>query len=353
MGILITVLCLGFVIFIHELGHLLAAKWSGIGVSEFSIGMGPCITGFTFGETVYNLRIFPIGGYVKLAGLDETDDQFDEAVFFQNRPLYKRTITILAGSLMNLLLGYVIFFGIVTFVGIPVTSSIIDNVVKDSPAFNAGLMPGDTLKKINNKPIGDVYNDFIRIINKSNDSVVITYERNGVDTTREITPYFDNDVSAYRLGIQLQSNNQRQLGLSSIVKAIELTAKSVSLLFLNIDYLIQGKATVNDLSGPIGIVQIASYQLAQSITNFFNIMAFISITLGIMNLLPIPVLDGGHLLFLLYEAIRGKPFPKKYMLAVSNVFAVCLIFLMLYVVVNDFRFWNDRNTMMEMMQPDD
>ena len=230
MGILITVLCLGFVIFIHELGHLLAAKWSGIGVSEFSVGMGPRITGFTFGETVYNLRIFPIGGYVKLAGLDETDDQFDEAVFFQNRPLYKRTITILAGSLMNLLLGFVIFFGIVTFVGIPVTSPIIDNVVKDSPAFVAGLMSGDTLKGINNKPIGDVYNDFIQIINKSNDSVVITYERNGVDFTREITPYFDSDVSAYRLGIQLQSNNQRQLGLSSIVKAIELTAKSVSLL---------------------------------------------------------------------------------------------------------------------------
>ena len=160
-------------------------------------------------------------------------------------------------------------------------------------------------------------------------------------------------MSAYRLGIQLQSNKQRQLGLSSIVKALELTAKSVSLLFLNIDYLIQGKATVNDLSGPIGIVQIASYQLAQSITNFFNIMAFISITLGIMNLLPIPVLDGGHLLFLLYEAIRGKPLPNKYMLAVSNIFAVCLIFLMLYIVVNDFRFWNDRNTMMEMMQPDD
>ena len=104
---------LSFVIFIHEMGHLLAAKWSGIGVSEFSVGMGPKLTGFLYGDTQYNLRLFPLGGFVKLAGLDDTDDQFDETMFFQNRPLLHRVITISAGSIMNVFLGFVIFVGIV------------------------------------------------------------------------------------------------------------------------------------------------------------------------------------------------------------------------------------------------
>ncbi len=112
MGVLITILCLSFVIFIHEMGHLLAAKWSGIGVSEFSVGMGPKLTGFLYGDTQYNLRLFPLGGFVKLAGLDDTDDQFDETMFFQNRPLLHRVITISAGSIMNVFLGFVIFVGI-------------------------------------------------------------------------------------------------------------------------------------------------------------------------------------------------------------------------------------------------
>ena len=103
---------ISFLIFVHELGHLLAAKWSGIGVSEFSVGMGPKLTGFLYGDTQYNLRLFPLGGFVKLAGLDDTDDQFDETMFFQNRPLLHRVITISAGSIMNVFLGFVIFVGL-------------------------------------------------------------------------------------------------------------------------------------------------------------------------------------------------------------------------------------------------
>ena len=350
MGILITVLCLSFVIFIHELGHLLAAKWGGIGVSEFSVGMGPKLAGFLYGETNYNLRLFPVGGYVKLAGLDETDEQFDDAVFFQNRPLIKRIITILAGSVMNVLLGFVIFWVIVMMVGVPVTTSTIDLVIKYPPAFNSGLRSGDTLLRINGNRIDDVRVDFMDVVQQANTGVSITFDRDGIETSRFIKPYFDNDYDIYRLGVQLQSDIQRLYGFSSLIKAGELTLKSISLLYLNIQYLIQGKAGIHDLSGPVGIVQIASFQLSQNSVNFFNIMAFISITLGIMNLLPIPVLDGGHLMFLFYEAIFGKPAPKQIMVVISNVFALCLILLMVYVVVNDFRFWSDRNSMMETLQ---
>ena len=349
MGVLITILCLSFVIFIHEMGHLLAAKWSGIGVSEFSVGMGPKVFGFLYGETRYNLRLFPLGGFVKLAGLDDSDNEFEEAVFFQSRPLFKRVVTISAGSIMNVLLGFVIFWGIVLIVGLPVTSTVIDTVVKDSPAYNV-LQSGDTLTHINGAFIQDIRKDFIDVINDTQGGVTITFIRDNQELSRRITPYFDDDYQLYRLGIQLQSMNQRMYGFSSIIKAGELTLKCVSLLYLNIQYLVDGKAGISDLSGPIGIVQIASFQLSQDIVNFFNIMAFISITLGLMNLLPIPVLDGGHLMFLLYEAVFRKPASKTVMVVISNVFALFLIMLMAFVIVNDFRFWGERNNMMETMQ---
>ena len=349
MGVLITILCLSFVIFIHEMGHLLAAKWSGIGVSEFSVGMGPKLTGFLYGDTQYNLRLFPLGGFVKLAGLDDADDQFDETMFFQNRPLLHRIITISAGSIMNVFLGFVIFVGIVMMVGVPMTSSVIDTVVDGSPASKI-LQPGDRLTGINGNTIDDIQADFIRVINDSKMGATITFVRDEIEMSRFIIPYFDSDYDVYRLGIQLQAMNQRVYGFDLLIKATDLTVRCISLLYLNIQYLIDGKAGISDLSGPIGIVQIASFQLSQNIVNFFNIMAFISITLGFMNLLPIPVLDGGHLMFLLYEAIFRKPASKHVMLVISNVFAVLLIMLMGFVIVNDFRFWEDRNSMMESIQ---
>ena len=350
MSFLITIFCLSFVIFIHELGHLLAAKWGGMAVPEFSVGMGPKLVGFKYKETTYNIRLFPVGGFVKLAGLDDSDQDFQPERHFQNRPIINRIITISAGSVMNVLLGFLIFVGIVLFVGVPETSSRISSVVDGSPAFSAGLTHGDTLIKVNGNTILDVYRDFIETVQQSQGPIEIVFQRGSSLETRVLDPYFDPEYQVNRIGIQLESINQRIIGFKTLQKAGELTLKSVSLLYLNIQYLLEGKATLNDLSGPVGIVQIARFQLAQSIVNFFNILAFISITLGIMNLLPIPVLDGGHLMFLFFEMITGKSVPKNVTVIISNIFALVLIFLMGIVVVNDFRFWGERDAVLQTLQ---
>ena len=166
MSFVITLLALGFVIFIHELGHLLAAKRAKVGVSEFAVGMGPKVFSFNFGETLYSLRLLPFGGFVRVKGLDETEQCSIEEDYREKSALNKASI-LAAGSFMNLLLGLIIFTIVGVLVGNVSLSSSIESVLPDSPAQIAGLMPGDEIVKINNNQIDDVNQDLIQFIKDS------------------------------------------------------------------------------------------------------------------------------------------------------------------------------------------
>ena len=299
MGIFITLLGLSVVIFIHEMGHLIAAKRAGIGVFEFAVGMGPKLASRKFGSTIYSLRLLPLGGFVKLAGMDSGDknqDDFPEEMSFQKKSIWDRFCVLFAGSLMNVILGYVMFLILFLSVGVPRLSPVIQSVIPDMPAAVAGVQPNDELVALNGNKIIDVKKDFIDQIQtlEKNVPVNIMIQRNNETFLLVIKPEYSDKNQKKLIGVGLSQDFTPLRPIASIAQAGVSTVKSMQLLWLNIKLMSSGTVSMKDLSGPIGIVQVASHQLNTSITAFVQLMAFISITLGIMNLLPIPVLDGGH-----------------------------------------------------------
>ncbi len=346
MTVFLTIIAVGFIIFVHECGHLIFAKLGGIGVTEFSVGMGPRLAGFSYKDTLYSLRLFPLGGYVKLAGLDDTDVDLDPDTFYQNRPLFSRFLTISAGSVMNLILGFVTFFILLFFLGLPTISNTIKTVLPDGPAHLSGIVAEDVLVSVNGSPIKDVRRDFIQVVNQTSQPMELTLKKGEELHIVTVTPYFDSENKVNRIGIELDMEVQKRSFFGAIQDANAMTLKTMQMVVVSFKMLFSGQATLKDMSGPIGIVQIASFQLSQSVRHFLNIMALISITLGVLNLLPIPVLDGGHLFFLAYEAIFKKPAPKKVEAMLTNIFASFLILLMVLVIFNDVRFWADRTDLL-------
>ena len=356
MDVLITLLGLSAVVFVHECGHLFAAKWGGIGVLEFSIGMGPKLVGATIKGVPCSFRLLPIGGYVKLAGMDAAlsdSPDSDPNTFFQNRPLVNRFATIIAGSLMNLVFALFVFFMLFYFWGIPSVSSTIQSVEQASPAFEAGLQVGDVITHVNGAKLVDVDKDFISLVKSGPDAVHIRYQRQSSVLQSQISPYFDNTYEVYRLGLVLQSTYSSFLFFDSITGAFSAFSQSVSFFVMSFQQLFSGNASLADLSGPVGIVQVASHQLDSGIANFLALLALISITLGFINLLPIPVLDGGHLMFLLYEALFSRKVPKKIEMALMNTFTLLFIALMFFVLFNDIVNWSDRSDLLKTMQTED
>ena len=348
MSFVITLLALGFVIFIHELGHLLAAKRAKVGVSEFAVGMGPKVFSFNFGETLYSLRLLPFGGFVRVKGLDETEQCAIEEDYREKSALNKASI-LAAGSFMNLLLGLIIFTIVGVLVGNVALSSSIESVLPDSPAQIAGLMPGDEIVKVNNNQIDDVNQDLIQFIKDSKGAPFqLTYLREGVESVVTISA-MEVAENRYQVGVSFATSKTDITFFEGLGYGFSKTYETIKQSFLGIRMLVTGEASVNELAGPIGIIQIASSQIQHSFVAFINLMAFISISLGVINLFPFPVLDGGHLLFLLIETLRGKPLSKKAEAFINNAATFVLIGLMITIIFNDVINWNDRINLIKEM----
>ena len=348
MSFVITLLALGFVIFIHELGHLLAAKRAKVGVSEFAVGMGPKVFSFNFGETLYSLRLLPFGGFVRVKGLDETEQCAIEEDYREKSALNKASI-LAAGSFMNLLLGLIIFTIVGVLVGNVSLSSSIESVLSDSPAQIAGLMPGDEIVKVNNNNIVDVNKDLIQFIKDSEgEPFQLSYLREGVESVVTISA-MEVAENRYQVGVSFATSKTDITFFEGLGYGFSKTYETIKQSFLGIRMLVTGEASVNELAGPIGIIQIASSQIQHSVVAFINLMAFISISLGVINLFPFPVLDGGHLLFLLIETLRGKPLSKKAEAFINNAATFVLIGLMITIIFNDVINWNDRINLIKEM----
>ena len=341
MSFLLTILALGFVIFIHELGHLLAAKKAKVGVSEFAVGMGPKLVSFNFGDTMYSLRALPFGGFIKAKGLDDLEDCPVEEDF-REKSILSRASILAAGSAMNILLGFIIFFMIAFIYGEQRLSAKVETVLADYPAQQQGVLVGDEITHINNSRVIDVQTDLIQVIQSSNgDDILLGLVRNNEALSVTVSPQV-SEKGTYVIGVSFQAVSIKMGLFQSIASGWNRTVFTIGQSFDGLKMLVSGGANVKDLAGPVGIIQIASSQIQKSLVAFFGLIAFISISLGIINLFPFPVLDGGHLLFLFIEGLRGKPLNKNAEAIINNTAAAVLIGLMIFIVFNDVVSWNER-----------
>ncbi len=332
--ILASVLVFGSVIFIHEFGHFITAKKSGIKVNEFSIGMGPLLFSKTKGETQYSLRLLPIGGYCAMEGEDEESD--DERSF-GNAPVWKRIIVVVAGAMMNLLLGFLIL-GILTATGGAIASRTVAKFEDNASTQATGLQVDDKIIEVNGSHIfvaEDIFYEMLYVEGGSADMVVI---RDGEkvelkDVTFKTEYDEENDVNLIVLDFSVYGVKKSFLSVmqSSVLQAISTTR----LIIKSVIQLITGVVPANTLSGPVGIVSVIGNAAVNGIRSLLNILSYISIDLGVMNLLPIPALDGGKLLLLFVEAVTKKKLSEKWEVIINVIGFALLIMVMVFATYND------------------
>ena len=355
--ILITI-----VVFIHEYGHYYFAKKCGVGVTDFSIGFGKEIFGWNDKSgTRWKICWIPLGGYVKFFGdrnvfsqseqkevINQYNDE-DKKKLFILKPLYQRSIIVAAGPLANFVLAILIFVIINLFVGKDFTPAVVDEVVKDSPAFVAGMKKNDKIISIDNKNVESILEVSTFINLSTQETIEFLVLRNDNKISLLIKPdlvdgkdSLGNSVKKRMIGIKLISVNdfyQRQpLGPS---KAIYYSIKEVWFYSIaSLKYLgkkVIGEGDFSQLGGPIKIAQITGQVAELGIIPFFTIMAYILISLGLINLFPIPMLDGGHLMFYLFEAIFGRPLSQKTQEGFFRIGLFLLFSLMFFVTFNDLK----------------
>jgi len=345
LGTFITaILVLSFMIFVHELGHFLAAKKSGVGVEKFSIGFGPRIYSKKRGETEYILAAVPFGGYVKMVGDDpEQEDVENIEKSFLHKPVWKKMAIVIAGPAANLLSAVAIIYG-VNIVGVPLLMPIVGTVQEEFPAAVAGLEAGDTFVSVNGREIS-LWEDLTAVVHDSaGQALEFQVLRGGEVLNFSITPrdtttknIFGEDISVGLIGISPadEYTTVRHGPVESLGLSVRWTYNMIRLTLVSIVKMFQGIVSTKELGGPIMIVQAAGKSAEQGLLNLLHFVAYISVALGLFNLFPIPVLDGGHLLFFAIEGLRGKPVSVKVREFSQQVGLVLLVGLMLYATKND------------------
>ena len=355
--ILITI-----VVFVHEYGHYYFAKKYGVGITDFSIGFGREIFGWNDKSgTRWKICWIPLGGYVKFYGdrnvFSESEqqevinkyDEEDRKKLFILKPLYQRSIIVAAGPLANFVLAILIFVIINMVAGKDMTPAVIDEVVKDSPAFVAGMKKNDIIISIDNKKVESILevSTFINI--STSETIEFIILRNDQEVSLLVKPNLvdgkdslGNSVRKRMIGIKLSLlNNKFQKQPLGPSKAIYYSVKEVwfvTVTSLNyIGKMITGSADSSQLGGPIRIAKITGQVAEYGIVPFFSIMAYISISLGLINLFPIPMLDGGHLMFYLIEKILGRPLSQKIQEGFFRIGLFLLFSLMFFVTFNDLK----------------
>ncbi len=337
--VLIGILLFELIIFCHEGGHFIAAKLSGVKVNEFALGMGPKILKFTKGETTYSLRLFPIGGFCAMEGEDEKSE---DSRAFGNKPVWKRIIIVCAGAFMNILLGLLMMLVIVIQQPYYATTTI-DSFPENS-VTQQSLQAGDRFVSIDGYAIYNAKDIIFAMATMQTHAPDVVVERGGeIVDLGNVQFYTYTEEGKEQVAVDFYTQAlERNFG-TVLVQTWEQTVSVVRMIWSSFIGLITGQFGFNTLSGPVGvasvITQAASQGLSQSFLSAFNnilyIMMVITVNLGIFNMLPIPALDGGRLLFLIVEGIRRKPVPPKYEGAVHGIGYALLMLLMVAVAFND------------------
>lgn len=336
-SVIVTVLAFGIMVILHEAGHFFVAKKMGVTVHEFSVGMGPCLFKKQKGETQYSVRLLPLGGYVKLEGEGEESD--DPRAFSNISPL-KRMGILVAGAAMNILLGFLCFVLINNLFGF-VSTTVVSDVVEGSHAEMAGIRAGDEIVRLNNTRVSTKADVDLYMLTAP-EEIKVTYLRDGERKVASITP-------------TLNENGRRIIGFYSTVKKLNFiesleysyydTRYVVKAVFASLKMLFSGEAKVSDMSGPVGIVQIVD-TTTDAVTeqggsgkdvliNLLYLFGMISVNLGVFNLLPIPALDGGSIIFAFIELVTRKK-QKPEILGYINMIGLAIILLLgVYVMFSD------------------
>jgi regulator of sigma E protease len=345
INIISVIILLGVLIFVHELGHFLVAKWFGVGVLKFSLGFGPRLIGRKIGETEYLISLIPLGGYVKLLGESESDELSpeDERRSFQNQRVFKRMGIVVAGPVFNFLFAVVAFTFIYT-VGVPAHTSRIGTVLENSPASAAGIRPGDVVAAIDGRGISKWSELANTIYESSGRELAVTVDRDGALVNVTVIPekskgrnIFGEELESYKIGVSVSDETviERANPFRAFAMGMNQTWWFTKLTVLSIVKIIQRVISPKTLGGPIMIAQMSGQYAKQGLIPFLFFMAILSINLGVLNLLPIPVLDGGHLLFYGIEALTGREVNLKWREMAQQLGFFILILLMIFVFYND------------------
>ncbi|MCA1961946.1 MAG: RIP metalloprotease RseP [Desulfomonile sp.] len=337
------IILLGVLIFVHEFGHFIVAKAAGVKVLKFSLGFPPAMIKRTWGETDYMLSWVPLGGYVKLLGEDpESDEEIPPEEIhraFTSKSLLTRTAIIAAGPVFNYLLAVVLLCA-GYLMGLPVLASEIGTVVENSPAAIAGVKTGDLITAVDGVPIQRWDEMRAAIEQNAGRKVTITVERGGKILDLTVMPQLSDQKDFFgrplgRIGVT-PSGKKVSLGFfGAISEGIRFSGHLTGLVVETVVKLFKGEVSAKALSGPITIVQASGESLRAGLFSFVFLMSFISINLAIINLLPIPILDGGHLMFFLVEAIIRRPVTGRVRQVATQLGLLFIIFLMVLVFYND------------------
>jgi regulator of sigma E protease len=339
-----AVIGLGLLIVFHEFGHFLFAKLSGVGVLTFSVGFGPKLWKKKVGETEYALSAFPLGGYVKMVGEDpdEQVEQADVERSFAHKSLTKRIAIVAAGPVFNLMLAVLLLMLVFSFYGVPVMSTQVSGVEKGSPAETAGLQKGDRIVAIDGAPVQE-WDELSSRIKGSGGKTLDLQVRRGEEIVnltaqprqQEGRTIFGERKDDWMIGISSQVTIEKGNPGLAIVRAFYQTYEYAKITLLAFYKMILGDVSPRNIGGPILIAQMAGEQAQEGLGSFLAFLAVLSINLGVLNLLPVPVLDGGHLLFFFVEAVIRKPVSVKYREMAQQVGICLLALLMVYAFYND------------------
>lgn len=325
MTVIYAVILFVLLIFPHELGHFIVAKAVGVKVNEFAFGMGPAIYKRQKGETLYAIRLVPIGGYCAMEAENEASDD-DRA--FCNKPWWAKISVLLAGAAMNVLIAILVLSIIMGYVGSATTS--IDQVQADSPAYTAGLESGDKIVNVNDTEI-ESWQDLTTAIGETKESLAITVERDGEEMTLNAVPVKGED-GRYIVGITPQISHNIFTAVANGGKA---TWNMTVMMFDMLKQLITGEVPSSEIAGPIGMVTMVNETTNYGITYFGYLIALMSLNLAILNLLPIPALDGGRILFVFIRMITGKMISDNLEGKIHAAGMVLLLCLMVFATWND------------------
>ena len=340
-----TIIVLGILVFVHELGHFVFAKKLGVGVLTFSLGFGPRLVGRKMGETEYQISVFPLGGFVKLVGENPGEEikEEDRSRSFSAQPVWKRFLIVSAGPFFNFLLA-IVFFSTINIFGVPYFPSKIGDISPESPAAQAGLKKGDLIASIDGEAVSK-WDDLSRIIRSSQGKELqLKIKRDSETLDLKVTPksstqknLFGEEVQIFVIGITPTDELlvQKVGPFEAIWKGLSQTWFGIKLTVVSIIKVIERVIPAKTIGGPIMIAQLAGEQAKRGIISLILFTAILSINLGVINLFPIPVLDGGHFVFLALEAILRKPISIKKMEIAQQVGLILIILLMLFAFYND------------------
>ena len=347
INVLAAILVLGVLIVVHEFGHFIVAKKSGVGVLKFSVGFGPTLFGRTIDGTEYVVSAIPLGGFVKMVGEDpDSEEPVDEAISFSHQSLWKRCAIVLAGPAFNLLFAFVAFSLVFLTYGVrePSGTAAIGHVQEGRPAETAGFEVGDVLTAIDGRPIESWEELSEAIRGSEGKQIEVDLTRNDESLKISVTPEkreaknIFGEITGpgyYAIGVGHLTVHRRIGVIESFAEGFRQTQWWITTIAMSVVKLVSGDIPAGEIGGPILIAQAAGTQAQAGIESLVQFMSVISINLGILNLLPIPVLDGGHLLFFLIEAVMRRPLDLRQREVAQQVGLVILIGLMAFAFYND------------------